>query len=138
MRVGPNEITLKLHRGTSFSMIEYKVGPRFVAPPVLHWHEDTDFSGIVLEGNVQFRFEGDRVEEIGAGGVLYVERNTKFAWANPDDAPARVMFIYSPAGFEQYFVELEQLLLGNPGKAIPELMPLIAPLWEKYKILSER
>lgn len=117
-------------------MIEYNVGPRFIAPPVLHWHEDTDFAGYVLEGRVQFRFEDDRVESIGAGSVLYVERNTKFAWSNPDDVPARVLFVYSPAGFEQYFLEVEALLAANPGKAIPDLMPQLVPLWEKYKIRS--
>jgi quercetin dioxygenase-like cupin family protein len=135
MRVGPNEITIKL-QNAAFSIVEYRVGPKFVAPPVLHWHEDTDFAGIALDGRLQFRFENDRVEELAAGAILYVERNTKFAWANPDDAPARVMFIYSPAGFEQYFTELESLLAANPGKAIPDLMPQLAPLWEKYKIRS--
>jgi quercetin dioxygenase-like cupin family protein len=136
MRVGPNEITIKL-QNAAFSIVEYRVGPKFVAPPVLHWHEDTDWAGVVLEGRLQFRFE-DRTQEIAPGDVLYVPRNTKFAWSNPDDAVAVVLFIYSPAGFEQYFVELEQLLLGNPGKGIPELMPQLAPLWDKYRIVSER
>ncbi len=117
-------------------MIEYNVGPRFVAPPVLHWHEDTDFAGYVLEGRLQFRFEGDRVEHVEAGSVLYVERNTKFAWSNPEDARARVLFLYSPSGFEQYFLEVEGLLNANPGKTIPDLMEQIVPLWEKYKIRS--
>jgi mannose-6-phosphate isomerase-like protein (cupin superfamily) len=132
MRVGPNEITIKL-QNAAFSIIEYKVGPRFIAPPVLHWHEDTDFAGIVLEGRVQFRF-ADRTEDVAADAVIYVPRNTKFAWANPDDAPARMLFIYSPAGFEQYFVELESLLDANPGKTIGDLMPHVMPLWKKYKI----
>jgi len=135
MRVGPNEITIKL-QNAAFSIVEYKVAPRFVAPPVLHWHEDTDWAGVVLEGKLQFRFE-DHTKEIAPGDVLYVPRNTKFAWANPDDAQAVVLFIYSPAGFEQYFVELESLLVANPGKTIPDLMPQIAPLWTKYRILSD-
>jgi quercetin dioxygenase-like cupin family protein len=135
MRVGPNEITIKL-QSAAFSIVEYKVGPRFVAPPVLHWHDDTDWAGVMLEGKLQFRFE-DRTQEVAAGDVLYVPRNTKFAWANPDDAPATALFIYSPAGFEQYFVELEKLLNANPGKSIPDLIPQIAPLWEKYRIFSE-
>jgi len=134
MRVGPNEITIKL-QNAAFSIVEYKVGPRFVAPPVLHWHEDTDWAGVVIEGKLQFRFE-DRTQEIAPGDVLYVERNTKFAWANPTDAPAVVLFIYSPAGFEQYFVELEKLLDANPGKTIADLMPQVMPLWEKYRIRS--
>jgi len=50
-------------RNAAFSIVEYKVGPRFVAPPVLHWHEDTDWAGVVLEGKLQFRFE-DRTQEI--------------------------------------------------------------------------
>jgi mannose-6-phosphate isomerase-like protein (cupin superfamily) len=135
IRIGPNEITYKT-RGDSMAVIEYKVGPRFVAPPVLHWHEDTDFTGIVLEGRVEFRFEHSK-SEVAAGGILYVPRNTKFAWANPDDAPARVLFIYSPAGFEKYFEELDALLQANPGKTIPDLMPQIMPLWAKYRIARD-
>ena len=136
VRVGPNEITYKV-QGGSMAVVEYKVGPRFVAPPVLHWHEDTDFTGIVLEGRVEFRFENSS-SQIAAGGFVFVPRNCKFAWANPEDAPARVLFVYSPAGFENYFAEIESLLKANPGKAIPDLMPQIMPLWEKYKIAREK
>jgi len=35
------------------------------------------------------------------------------------------------------FVELESLLVANPGKTISDLMPQIAPSWEKYRILSD-
>ena len=136
VRIGPNEITCKV-QGGSMAVIEYKVGPRFVAPPVLHWHEDTDFTGIVLEGCLEFRFESS-TSRIAAGEIVFVPRNCKFAWANPDDAPARVLFVYSPAGFEKYFDELDALLKANPGKTIPDLMPQIMPLWQKYRIAREQ
>ena len=135
IRIGPNEITYKV-QGDSMAVIEYRVGPRFVAPPVLHWHEDTDFTGIVLEGCLEFRFE-DSTSQVTAGGILFVPRNCKFAWANPDDAPACVLFVYSPAGFEKYFDELDSLLKANPDKTIPDLMPQIMPLWQKYRIARE-
>ena len=33
--------------------------------------------------------------------------------------------------------EIEALIAANPGKSIPELMPQVLPLWEKYQIARE-
>lgn len=134
LRVGPNRIAIKLQK--EYSIIEYTVAPRFVAPPVLHWHEDTDFTAILIEGSLVFRFENE-TRTIHPGDLLHVPRNTKFAWANPEDATARVYFVYYPAGFERYFIEVEALLTANPGKTIPDLMSQIMPLWEKYRIARD-
>lgn len=139
VHVGPNVITLRTTAMESegrIGVIEYDVAPRFVAPPVLHWHTRESFTGYLIQGALRFRFD-DGVVEAGPGTTVHVPARCPFAWENPSDEPAKVLFMYTPGGFESYFGEIDALLASNPGKTLKELMPQVFPLWEKYGIERE-
>ncbi len=122
--------------GGHFSLIEYAVGPRFAAPAALHWHTKESFTAYVLEGRIEFRFR-DRTEALGPGDVLKAPPGCPFAWLNPTDEPARILYIYAPGGFDAYFAEAAGVIAANPQTPIRDLAPKLARLWTKYGIQSE-
>jgi mannose-6-phosphate isomerase-like protein (cupin superfamily) len=136
--IGPNRITYLLgghQTGERFSLIQYEVGPGFEAPKALHFHTREDFSGYVLEGTLGFQI-GARTVTLPAGSSLVVPKSVPFKWWNNEGRTARVLFYYFPAGFEQYFAEVEEVLKDFPSGPIDMAlaMPKILPLWEKYGI----
>lgn len=126
------EIKLRADRSPRFAIVDYKVGPRFVAPPVLHHHVEDDWAGYVLEGTLTFVFS-DRTEAAHAGDVIFVPRRTPFAWRNDADAPARFLAIYAPAGFESYFDDIAAALAGGGTALTPEIL---APLWARHGVAN--
>jgi mannose-6-phosphate isomerase-like protein (cupin superfamily) len=136
--VGPNRITYLLEgRETNgaFSLIHYEVGPGFVAPTALHYQTREDWAAYVIEGTLGFQL-GERTVILPAGSSLHVPKGTPFKWWNNQDKPARFLAYYFPAGFEQYFLDLEDALRDLPPAPldIEKAMPRILPLWEKYGI----
>jgi quercetin dioxygenase-like cupin family protein len=88
------------------SIVEHPFGPRAMVPP--HRHTREDEISYVIEGELGFRSE-DREVTLGAGGYIVKPRNELHAMWNPTDAPARMLEIITPAGFERYFVDLADL-----------------------------
>jgi hypothetical protein len=66
---------------------------------------------IVIEGEIGFR-SGDREAVLGAGGYITKPRNELHAMWNAGAVPARMIEVISPAGFENFFRELSELLLS--------------------------
>src|SRR5206468_11776804 len=122
--------------GVGCSVLEYFVAPHFVAPPVAHANTREDQVIYVLDGEVLFDF-GDRGETIGAGATLTIPRGVKFVWRNERDEPARLLMIFTPAGFEGYFRDVAAVLESLPTDAPPDpasYMPRITGLWSEYGI----
>ena len=137
--IGPSKVTHKLDGAATsgrFAMIEYEVAPRFVAPTLWHWHTKEAFAGYVVAGKLSVAFP-DRIIDVATGGVIAVPANCPFAWSNPSDEPAKVLFIYGPAGFEDYFRDVSSVLAKNPGVPTKDLGPQLAPLWQEYGLESE-
>ena len=137
--IGPSKITHKLDgssMGGRFAMIEYSVSPRFAAPTAWHWHTKESWVGYVAAGKLTVAFPDHQVE-VPTGGVIVVPPNCPFAWSNPSDEPARLLNIYSPAGFEDYFREISAVIAKHPGVAAKDLSSQLQPLWQKYGIESE-
>lgn len=65
----------------------------------------------MTEGEIGFR-SGDREAVLGAGGYITKPRNELHAGWNAGDVPARMIEVISPAGFENFFFEVSELLLG--------------------------
>jgi len=55
----------------------------------------------------------------------------------PSDEPAKILFIYTPAGFEEYFCAVAAVIAKNPGVAVKDLGDELGPLWQHYGIESE-
>jgi quercetin dioxygenase-like cupin family protein len=91
-----------------FALVEHPIAPRALAGP-MHVHEHEDEYSYVLEGEVGFQV-GDEVFSAGSGQLVAKPRGIWHGFWNAGDEPARVLELISPAGFENYFVELAPLL----------------------------
>lgn len=106
--------------GEALSVVEHPFPVGALVPPHLHTRED-EYS-IVSDGEIGFR-SGDREVVLGPGGYITKPRGEMHAMWNAGQAPARMVEIISPAGFENFFRELSELLAAGPPAegAIPAL-----------------
>lgn len=124
--MGPSDVVFKV-RGAdtsgSFAVCEYTAGPGFAGPlPHIHWgHEEVFY---VLEGELEIKI-GERVVHATPGTFAMVPRGSVHSFANPGDRPAMLLGMFSPAGYEAYFEELQRLLEADPQasrETVGELM----------------
>lgn len=99
------------HTGGAFSVVEHPFEVGAMVPPHMHTRED-EYS-IVTEGEIGFR-SGDREVVLGAGGYIAKPRGELHAMWNAGSTPARMIEIISPAGLDEYFRSLVDLLAGGP------------------------
>lgn len=93
--------------GGGFSLIEHPMSARALAAP-LHRHSREDEYSYVLLGRVGAQL-GDEVLIANRGDLIFKPRNQWHTFWNAGDEPARILEIISPAGFEQFFLELAKL-----------------------------
>jgi quercetin dioxygenase-like cupin family protein len=92
--------------------------------PALHVHPDFEETFYVVEGSLTFR-TGDEVREGGSGTVAHIPRGVPHTFANPGSAPAHVLVLVTPAGFEAYFEALAAEIADRAGlPATDELVAL--------------
>ncbi|HWO93947.1 MAG TPA: quercetin 2,3-dioxygenase [Dehalococcoidia bacterium] len=111
--------------GGSFTLIE-QVMPAGYGPP-LHIHALDDEAFYVLDGEITF-ICGDRSLRASAGSFVFLPRGVKHAFSVEASAPARVVQITSPSGFERFVAEAGEpaRALTLPPPAPPDLGGLIA------------
>jgi quercetin dioxygenase-like cupin family protein len=109
----------------SLSIVEHVFAPRFLVPP--HRHTREDEISYVVEGEIGFRSDGREVS-LRAGGYIVKPRGQLHSMWNPTDAPARMIEMIAPAGFERYFVELAEAVAAAGG-ARPDV---IGPVAARY------
>src|ERR1700674_5753582 len=110
-----------------FSLVEHPMSPRALAAP-LHRHTHEDEYSYVLEGRVGALL-GEEVLVASPGDLVFKPRNQWHTFWNAGDAPARILEIISPAGFERFFRELVDL--GGVAQAAPEIL---ANLCARYQL----
>ena len=112
--------------GGSVAIVEHPLAPGILgAAP--HSHECEDEISYVLEGEVTVMV-GDEVVTAAAGSYVVKPRRVPHTFWNASEAPARLLEIIAPVGFETYFTELGQIL-ANPG---PPDMAAIGALAGRY------
>ncbi len=111
--------------GGAFSIVEHPVRPGTLIPPHVHSREDE--LSYVVEGEFGARI-GDTIAQVRAGEYLFKPRNVPHTFWNAGPAPARLVEIIWPAGFEQYFVEMAALF---PEQGPPD-MHEVAALMARY------
>jgi mannose-6-phosphate isomerase-like protein (cupin superfamily) len=99
-----------------FSVVEQPIALRGLAAPV-HLHTREDEFSFVLEGRWGFML-GPTVVYAEPGDLVYKPRDVWHTFWNATDRPARLLEIISPAGFEQLFVELADLLRTDPDNLV--------------------
>src|SRR5581483_5551254 len=90
-----------------FSLVEHPMSPRALAAP-LHRHNREDEYSWVIEGSVGALL-GDEVVVAQPGDLIFKPRGQWHTFWNAGDTPARILEIISPAGFEDFFAELDEL-----------------------------
>jgi mannose-6-phosphate isomerase-like protein (cupin superfamily) len=111
--------------GQRFSLVEHPMSPRALAAP-LHLHTREDEYSYVLQGRMGALL-GDGVVEAGPGDLVFKPRNQGTRSGMRATSPAGSSRSSRPAGFEQFFRELDAL--GGALKADPEAL---AELNERY------
>ncbi|MGH2609539.1 MAG: cupin domain-containing protein [Tepidiformaceae bacterium] len=109
-----------------FSLVEHPIGPRGLAAP-MHLHTREDEYSFILEGEWGFQL-GDTVVYGKPGDLVYKPRNVWHTFWNATDAPARLLEVISPSGFEHFFAELAEMV----AEGAPDVMERLAPLGQRY------
>jgi quercetin dioxygenase-like cupin family protein len=110
--------------GGALSIVEHPFPVGALVPPHLHTRED-EYS-IVTEGEIGFR-SGDREVVLGPGGYITKPRGELHTMWNAGRAPARMIEVISPAGFENFFRELADLTAAGAPQ-----FPAIKTLADRY------
>ncbi|MCY1139763.1 cupin domain-containing protein [Actinoplanes sp. Pm04-4] len=100
--------------GGALAVVEHPFPVGALVTPHRHTRED-EYS-IVTEGEIGFR-SGDREVVLGPGGYIAKPRGELHAMWNAGPAPARMIEIISPAGFEHFFREVAELIAAGPSAA---------------------
>ena len=76
---------------------------------------------------------GPNVVYAEPGDLVFKPRDVWHTFWNATDQPARLLEIISPAGFEQFFVELDDL-----SKNAPDNIEAVAALAAKYGVQNDQ
>jgi len=91
----------------AYTLIDMHVPPGGGPPPHRHDFEEM-FS--VLEGEVEVTFRGETMTA-RSGETINVPANAPHAFRNVGDQPARLLCLCSPAGQEEFFLEVGQRVI---------------------------
>ncbi|MFN8526523.1 MAG: quercetin 2,3-dioxygenase [Chloroflexota bacterium] len=99
----------------AFTVLEQRAPGGFGPPPHVHHHEDEAF--YVLEGSLRVTC-GDRSWTAGSGAFIFLPRGIVHRFEVTEAAPARLLQITSPAGFERFAGEI-----GSPAQSLELPLP---------------
>jgi quercetin dioxygenase-like cupin family protein len=118
-----------------FCVIDMHVPPGGGPPPHRHDFEETF---ILLDGEMQVTFRGE-VSTVHAGDSINVPSNASHQFHNASSEPARMICICSPAGNDEFFLEVGVPVATRTtpppkleGKEIGEFLEKVKSLAPKY------
>lgn len=94
-----NQIHLRAEQSNEVISIAERTMPARAPGPPLHAHA-FDEAFYVLDGPLTFQL-GNQQTTAEAGQLVFAPRGVPHTLANPADAPARYLVIFTPAGFER-------------------------------------
>ena len=127
MWVPGHQITYKAQgeeTGGAYSLLEVLITGE--GPPQ-HIHNDAEEAFYVVEGEVNVK-RGEETLHAAAGAFVLIPRGTSHTIWNTGSTPVKVLTIFSPPGFEGYFMET-----GEEGKE-----PELAAYMEKANAVAEK
>lgn len=113
----------------AYGLMEHWVMPPGFASPY-HTHHLEDEAFYVLEGEIAFVCGGRWVRG-GPGAYVFGPREIPHGFKVVGDAPARMLLMCAPAGFEHFVLELAEPLTNPPS---PPDMARLAAVAAKYRI----
>ena len=105
------ETVLKIVSGDSagtMSAYEFVIPPETAGPP-LHFHRSWDEAFYVLEGEMTFLIDG-RKSTAPAGSFIFIPRGIPHTFWNERADPAKQLTVFTPAGIEAYFEEVNRVM----------------------------
>jgi quercetin dioxygenase-like cupin family protein len=105
--------------GGALGIIEHVLEPGFASPYHVHHNEDEEF--FVIEGQIRFFVEG-QTWVAGAGGFAFLPREIAHGFRVEGDAPARILLLTTPGGFEGFVTGLSE---PAPPSGPPDLERLV-------------
>jgi quercetin dioxygenase-like cupin family protein len=120
------------HTGGAFGLIDNLMPAGFASPYHMHRNEDESF--YLVEGEMTFYVGEERVKA-EPGAFVYGPRGVPHGFEVEGTAPARMLLLNTPAGFERFTVEA-----GEPAKELtkppaePPDMDKLMAIAAKYAI----
>ena len=99
-----------------YTLIHALVGPGGGPPPHVHSREDEGF--YILEGEITFTINGERVVAT-AGMFANMPVGTPHSFKNESNKPAKMLVSVVPAGLEKMFMEIGVPLAEGATTALP-------------------
>ena len=118
--------------GGVYTLLDQLAPPGFGPPLHVHHLEDEPF--FVLEGLVRFRC-GDREFLVENGGYVYLPKRVPHAFRVEASAPAHLMQMTLPPGFERF---VEEISVPAPSLTLPPPVPLTADLADRLSALGPK
>jgi quercetin dioxygenase-like cupin family protein len=115
--------------GGVFNLFEVSCPPDYATP--LHIHYTEDVAVYALEGELTF-FWGSEKKEAVAGSYFYQPRGTPHGFRVDGGAPARILYMTIPAGFDRFVTEQGQPVLASEPEmdAAKYKIEILGPLSE--------
>jgi len=120
--------------GGAYALSEARVLPGGGPPPHIHHREDEAF--FVLEGEITFLL-GDRKIIAKPGTFVQGPRGVPHAFKNESNAPARMLILVTPPGFEKFLAEFAQPITSfeaPPTPVTPADLETLLAVAPKYGI----
>ena len=113
----------------AFNLFDVACPPGFATP--LHIHYNEDVAVYVLEGTLTF-FWGSEMKEAVAGSFFFQPRGMPHGFRVKGVAPAQILYMTFPAGFDCFVFEEELLAPGFESEVVAarHKIEIIGPLPE--------
>lgn len=105
--------------GGALGIVEQVINPGSGSPYHVHHAEDEAF--YIIDGTVRF-FSGEASRVLGPGGFAFLPRDIPHGFRVEGDAPARLLLLATPAGFEGFIAELSE---SDPPAGPPDIDKLV-------------
>jgi quercetin dioxygenase-like cupin family protein len=120
--------------GGAFAMIEAIVPPGNGPPPHIHGREDEAF--YVLDGELQFHVDG-RSFTATSGSWVTLAKGSLHYFKNTGLKPARMLIVVTPAGLEDFFLEIGREAIDGESEPVaptPEDIQKLVKTAPKYGV----
>lgn len=103
--------------------------------PPLHIHQNEDEAFYLVEGRLQV-VDVDREFIAEPGSFIYLPRGKAHGFKNIFDAPAKMLMLFMPSGFEKFFLEVGAEVV--PGQPAPPPSQFAADVERSMRVATEK
>ncbi|MDA2811414.1 cupin domain-containing protein [Nocardiopsis sp. RSe5-2] len=103
--------------------------------PPLHLHQNEDEIFYLLEGTLEIT-DVDRTFVAHRGAFLLLPRGSAHRFQNIGDTPARMLMLFTPSGFEEFFMEVGEQV--REGEAAPSPDRFATDVERSMRIAAEK